>query len=430
MCYPIGARLAQRRILALDTLYHHLFSTPGRDATTIDQLKHDLVLWLTHHSFEELPDALEYYLADPNSDLAGDLAHLTCLDPWGVQVHIHPLVTIYINTLLAWAKCFLATYGVYPGLYDLLDTPTLDFLAAQLHLRDSTLLWPLLHQSRGPPTIRSEYVALQPHLAPSPPPNHLYICRTTHLSFNTTVCHATRPSIIPTAPTVCLSPRKSVALSVHPTDSLSVIPARPSYEPSVHPPVTLSMTPLSATPPISPAKRPSDRPSPSDCLYTILPCPSDCPTPSDATSTYRLYNTPTRPSDHPQPSHRLYDTPTRPSDHPPPSHHLYDTPISPSACLSPGDCLTATTTCLPVRPPFPTIHHTHNSSQSLAVVNGEQSHTIHRTQDSSQSLAVVNGEQSRKSKKFHRAFTNYDLLLHALDASSIYLHDFRRVAPT
>ena len=170
MCYPIGARLAQRRILAPDTLYHHLFSTPGRDATTINQLKHDLVLWLTHHSFEELPDALEYYLADPNSDLEGDLAHLTCLDPWGVQVHIHPLVTIYINTLLAWAKCFLATYGVYPGLYDLLDTPRLDFLAAQLHLRDSTLPRPLLHRSRGPPTIRSEYVALQPNLAPPPHP--------------------------------------------------------------------------------------------------------------------------------------------------------------------------------------------------------------------------------------------------------------------
>ena len=168
MCYPIGARLAQRRILALDTLYHHLFSTPGHDATTIYHLKHDLVLWLTHHSIEELPDALEYYLADPNSGLEGDLAHLTCLGPWGVQVHIHPLVTIYINTLLAWAKCFLATYGVYPGLYDLLDTPRLDFLAAQLHLRDSTLPRPLLHQSRGPPTIRSEYVALQPHLAPPP----------------------------------------------------------------------------------------------------------------------------------------------------------------------------------------------------------------------------------------------------------------------
>ena len=150
MCYPIGARLAQRCILALDTLYHHLFSTPGCDANTIDQLKHNLVLWLTHHSFEELPDALEYYLADSNSDLDCDLAHLTCLDPWGVQVHIHPLVTIYINTLLAWAKCFLATYGVYPGLYDLLDTPRLDFLAAQLHLRDSTLRRPLLHRSRGP----------------------------------------------------------------------------------------------------------------------------------------------------------------------------------------------------------------------------------------------------------------------------------------
>ena len=65
MCYPIGARLVQRHILAIETLYHHLFSTPGCDTTTIDQLKHNLVLWLTHHSFEELPDALEYYLADP-----------------------------------------------------------------------------------------------------------------------------------------------------------------------------------------------------------------------------------------------------------------------------------------------------------------------------------------------------------------------------
>ena len=140
----------QCHILALDTLYHHLFSTPGRDTTTIDQLKHDLVLWLTLHSFEELPDALEYYLADPHSDLEGDLAHLTFLDPWGVQLHLHPLVTIYINTLLAWATCFLAIYGVYPGLYDLLDTPRCAFFAAQLHLRDSTLPRPLLHRSRGP----------------------------------------------------------------------------------------------------------------------------------------------------------------------------------------------------------------------------------------------------------------------------------------
>ena len=235
MCYPIGARLAQCRILALDTLYYHLFSTPGRDATTIDQLKHDLVLWLTHHSFEELPDALEYYLADPNSDLKGDLAHLTCLDPWGVQVHIHPLVTIYINTLLAWAKCFLATYGVYPGLYDLLDTPRLDFLAAQLHLRDSTLPRPLLHRSRGPPTIRSEYVALQPHLAPPPPPpDRLYVCGTTSPSFNTSVCHVTHPSVIPTAPTVCLS--SQVSRTVRPSHGQSVRHPRPSVIRTVRPP--------------------------------------------------------------------------------------------------------------------------------------------------------------------------------------------------
>ena len=268
MCYPIGARLAQRRILAQDTLYHHLFTTPGRDPTTINQLKHDLVLWLTHHSFEELPDAVEYYLADPNSDLEGDLAHLTCLDPWGVQVHIHPLVTIYINILLSWAKCFLATYGVYPGLYDLLDTPRLDFLAAQLHLRDSTLPRPLLHRSRGPPTIRSEYVALQPHLVPSPPPDRLYVCRTTSLSFNTSICRVSRPSVIPTAPTVCLSPRKSVALSVHPTDSPSVIPAHPSHEPSVHPPITPSLTHPSA-------------PHPSvlrNVSQTVRHCPNVCTT--------------------------------------------------------------------------------------------------------------------------------------------------------
>ena len=38
-------------------------------------------------------------------------------------------------------------------------------------------------------------------------------------------------------------------------------------------------------------------------------------------------------------------------------------------------------------------------------------------------------EQSCKATKFHRAFPNYNLLLHALDASSIYLRDLRRVAP-
>ena len=239
MCYPIGARLAQRCILALDTLYHHLFSTPGHDATTIDQLKHDLVLWLTHHSFEELPDALEYYLADPHSDLEGDLAHLTCLDPWGVQVHIHPLVTIYINTLLAWAKCFLATYGVYPGLYDLLDIPQRDFLAAQLQLRDSTLPSPLLHRSRGPPTIRSEYVALQPHLAPSP---HPIVCTSVTRSVRPSTCQSVvrpvRPSSRP-PPSLSITPQ--VSRTVRPSPGQYVRHPRPSVIRTVRPPSRTSL---------------------------------------------------------------------------------------------------------------------------------------------------------------------------------------------
>ena len=245
----------------------------------------------------------------------------------------------------------------------------------------------------------------------------------------------------PDSPPVCQPTRSLVALSVHPTVSPSVIPACPSHQQSVHPPVTPSMTRQSATLPVSPVKRQSDRQSPSDRLYTILcslsdhPPPSHClygtPTsPSDHPPPYHcLYDTPTSPSDHPPPSHRLYDTPPSPSDHPQPSPRLYDAPTSPSACPSPADRLPTTTTRPPVRPSFPTIHHTHDSLHSLAVVNGEQSHTIHRTQDSSQSLAVVNGEQSRKAKKFHRAFTNYDLLLCALDASTTYLHDLRCVAP-
>ena len=144
MSYPIKARLAMRWTLALEKLYHHLFSTPEHDSTSTDHLTHDLALWLKHHSFEELPDALEYYLADPNSDLEGNLAHLNFLDQWGVQVNIHPIITVYLCTVLAWAKCFLAIYGVYSGLYDLLDTPRHDFLASQLHLHDSTFPGPLL----------------------------------------------------------------------------------------------------------------------------------------------------------------------------------------------------------------------------------------------------------------------------------------------
>ena len=138
MCYPIGARLATCRTLALEKLDPHLFSTPEHDSTSIDHLKYDLVLWLNHDSFEEIPDALDYYLADPTSDLEADLTHLNLLDQRGVQVTNHPIVIIYIRTLLAWDKCFLATYGENPGLYDLLDTPRSLFLAAQLHLHDFT----------------------------------------------------------------------------------------------------------------------------------------------------------------------------------------------------------------------------------------------------------------------------------------------------
>ena len=54
---------------------------------------------------------------------------------------------------------------------------------------------------------------------------------------------------------------------------------------------------------------------------------------------------------------------------------------------------------------------------------------IQCTHDSIQSLAVVNGEQSCKATKFCRVFTSYNLLLHALDVSSIYPSDSRCVTP-
>ena len=452
MCYPIGARLAQRRILALDTLYHHLFSTPGRDATTTNQLKHDLVLWLTHPSFEELPDALEYYLADPNSDLEGDLAHLTCLDPWGVQVHIHPLVTIYINTLLAWAKCFLATYGVYPGLYDLLDTPKLDFLAAQLHLRDTTLPRPLLHHARGPPTIRSEYVAFQPHLAPPPPPDRLSVCRTNRLSFNTSVCHATRPSVILTAPTVCLSPRKSVALSVHPTDSPSVIPAlchtnRPSTLPSS-----------------------VRHPTRQSCATSVRPSVTVRPSVHHPTTSVRLsYVTPsarhTNPSVRPSatitPSVRHPNQSIRPSANAPTSVRLPHPSVRPSATVTPSVRHTNQSVSLSVTSRLSDRHY--DSSARTSVISHDSPYPRLEPLPSSREWgagleplpssrewgarveplpssreAVTHDSlytrlepipSSRawgaipQGKIFPRAFTNYDLLLRALDASSIYLRD-------
>ena len=145
------------------------------------------------------------------------------------------------------------------------------------------------------PTLHSECVALQPHLAPPTSPNHLYVCHAIRLSFTTSVCCATSLSIILPAPSVwpltrphvelsvhhpdtsvCHtthqsvhpSTNQSVALSIHTTASPSINPVRPSHDPSVHHPVNSSMTCQSVTPPISPAI-----------------CPSDCPTSSDHSST-------------------------------------------------------------------------------------------------------------------------------------------------
>ena len=152
-----------------------------------------------------------------------------------MQVHIHPLVTIYINTLLAWAKCFLATYGVYPGLYDLLDTPRHDFLASQLHLHDSTLPRPLLHRSRGPPTIRSEYVALQPHLASSPHPT---VCMS--------VARPVRPSTCPSVMRPVRPSTRQPPQSVYQPVSQSHCPSIPrSVCPSSHPSVLCTVRPPS-----------------------------------------------------------------------------------------------------------------------------------------------------------------------------------------
>ena len=246
----------------------------------------------------------------------------------------------------------------------------------------------------------------------------------THPSFTTIVCHVTSPSIIPPAPTVCPLPHphvtqsvrhtdmsvhcttcqsvcqstpNSVALSVHSTASPCIIPVCTSHTQSFHHPINSSMTCQSVTPPVSPEIRPSDCPSLSDRLYTILPHQSGCPTSSDHSS--NLY---TCLSDSPSLSDCLYDKPPTLSACLSLPDYLYDEPLSPSACPSLSDCLTTTMTCPPVRP---------------------STHTIHCTQDSSQSLSVMNGEQSCKVKKFRRAFTNYDLLLHALDVSSIYLSD-------
>ena len=151
-----------------------------------------------------------------------------------MQVHIHPLLTIHINTLLAWTKCFLATYEVYPSLYDLLDTPRRDFLAAQLHLRASTLPRPLLHRSRGPPTLRSEYVALQPHLAP--PPTRLSVLLLHDPSVLQHVSLSCNPSVCPPHSPHSLSIHPYISRTVRPFHSQSVRHPRPSITRTVRPP--------------------------------------------------------------------------------------------------------------------------------------------------------------------------------------------------
>ena len=115
----LGASFAIHQTLTLEKLYHHCFSTLGQPRPIFGHLKHDQELWLNHHSFEEQPDALEYYLVDPKSDLEEDLTNLDLLDQRGVKVTINTQVTMTICTLLGWARCLLATCGEYPGLYDL-----------------------------------------------------------------------------------------------------------------------------------------------------------------------------------------------------------------------------------------------------------------------------------------------------------------------
>ena len=112
----IGDRLASHWTLTLEKLYHYIFSTLDQPRSVSEHLRHDLVLWLNHHSFEELPDVLEYYLVDPNCDLETDLTNLDLLDQKGMKVTIKPFISMILHNLLDWAKCFLVTPGEYPSL--------------------------------------------------------------------------------------------------------------------------------------------------------------------------------------------------------------------------------------------------------------------------------------------------------------------------
>ena len=119
----------------------------------------------------------------------------------------------------------------------------------------------------------------------------------------------------------------------------------------------------------------------------------------------------------------------RPSDHPPPSHCLYDSPISPSACPSATRLSdhhydsSARPSVIPHDSQYPRFNSI-SSSHEWGAITRDSPYTRFEPIPSSREW-----EQSRKAKNFHRAFTNYDLPLRALDASSIYLRDLRHVAP-
>ena len=117
----IGARFTMCRAKTLEKLLCHLFSGQGQPQAISDHLRSDLELWLDHHTFDELPDALEYYPVNPNSDLDSDLTNLDLLDRRGVRVTIHLRVTMTIHLLLDWTKCFFNSFGEYPGLKNLLN---------------------------------------------------------------------------------------------------------------------------------------------------------------------------------------------------------------------------------------------------------------------------------------------------------------------
>ena len=143
-----------------------------------------------------------------------------------------------------------------------------------------------------------------------------------HLSIDMSICHhVTSPSVI---------------LSLHNVTS-------PSINISV-----VNLTCPSLSPPVCPVLSPSDHLSMSNHLYAILPSLSDCAEMSDCPPTIC----------------------TSLSDHPSLPNHLYNKFTSASACLPPSTHLTDTMTHPSAHPSSHMTQQMHDSSQSLAVVNG------------------------------------------------------------